>query len=484
MAKKSRQSSTTPAAASSEGGPVPKVTVDEKDDGVRLVVGMMGLGKGKVDVVVVKNHGAPTAKLPSGASVTGPMTIAKYLITLSGQHPDLLGKIDVDKANVEKQIDAAIELGKEIQPKSLPASDEDRERAEGILEKLDGELAGKVFFVANYLTLADVFLYGALYVEVATMSSARRVKFSNVTRYFDLIQNLIAGFGKEIHLQHVLIDLDVDESLLVSEKKKDAAPAAAQGGKKDKGKKEKGGEAAAVDAKAKPEADSGKKKAGAEEGAKKDKKEKKADAAAPKPADAKAATKDAKAAETPAAASAEPAAELPPGEPERLDLRVGKIVSVQRHAQADTLYVEEVDVGEDKPRTVVSGLVKYMKESDLQDKLVVLLCNLKPVKMRGVESQAMVLAATSVDGTTVELLEAPKGSKPGDRCWFDTHIGTDFSQLNAKKKIWEGVQPRLKTDTFKRASYVVDAAGVKTVSLLRNSHGEITVKSIVGGSIK
>ena len=42
----------------------------------------------------------------------------------------------------------------------------------------------------------------------------------------------------------------------------------------------------------------------------------------------------------------------------RLDLRIGKIMAVQKHPDADTLYIEEVDVGEEKRRTIVSGLVK------------------------------------------------------------------------------------------------------------------------------
>ncbi|KAJ3192520.1 hypothetical protein HK101_006377, partial [Irineochytrium annulatum] len=183
-------------------------------------------------------------------------------------------------------------------------------------------------------------------------------------------------------------------------------------------------------------------------------------------------------------AAAPDAAELGPPEPERLDLRVGKILSVQKHPQADALYVEQVDVGEGKPRTVVSGLVKYFKESELQDRMVVLLCNLKPQPLRGVESQAMVLAATSSDGTKTELLDAPKGSAPGDRAWFDTHIGTDFSQLNPKKKVWEGVQPKLTVDGSKRACFAVADQGVRRVNVLRTEKGEVSVKSITGGSIK
>uniref|UniRef100_A0A8C7GWS4 Tyrosine--tRNA ligase n=1 Tax=Oncorhynchus kisutch TaxID=8019 RepID=A0A8C7GWS4_ONCKI len=80
--------------------------------------------------------------------------------------------------------------------------------------------------------------------------------------------------------------------------------------------------------------------------------------------------------------------------PSRLDIRVGKVISVEKHPDADSLYLEKIDVGEAEPRTVVSGLVAYVSQEALQDRLVVLLCNLKPQKMRGVESQAMLLCAS------------------------------------------------------------------------------------------
>ena len=110
-------------------------------------------------------------------------------------------------------------------------------------------------------------------------------------------------------------------------------------------------------------------------------------------------------------------------DPSKLDIRVGKILYVEKHPEAESLYVEKVDLGEGKPRTVVSGLVKYMKPSDLEEKLVLLLCNLKPAKMRGIESQAMVLCATSEDGSTVELLQPPLGTKPGDVARFESFKG-------------------------------------------------------------
>lgn len=50
----------------------------------------------------------------------------------------------------------------------------------------------------------------------------------------------------------------------------------------------------------------------------------------------------------------------------RLDIRVGLITKAQKHPDADSLYVEEIDVGEGQPRTVVSGLVKYIPLEEMQ----------------------------------------------------------------------------------------------------------------------
>lgn len=65
-----------------------------------------------------------------------------------------------------------------------------------------------------------------------------------------------------------------------------------------------------------------------------------------------------------------------------------------QHPDAESLFVETVDLGEPETRTVVSGLVGHFPEEKLQDRLGVFLCNLKPVKMRGVTSCAMLMCAS------------------------------------------------------------------------------------------
>lgn len=133
--------------------------------------------------------------------------------------------------------------------------------------------------------------------------------------------------------------------------------------------------------------------------------------------------------------------------PTKLDIRVGKIVDVSRHPDADALYVEKIDLGENEPRTVVSGLVNFVPIEKMKDRDVVVLCNLKPAKMRGVESKGMVLCASIDEPKQVEPLLAPEGSKPGDRIIVEGYeTGEPDEVLNPKKKIWEKLQPDLKTN--------------------------------------
>jgi len=135
----------------------------------------------------------------------------------------------------------------------------------------------------------------------------------------------------------------------------------------------------------------------------------------------------------------------------RLDLRVGHIRSAKKHPDADSLYIEEVDVGEEKPRTVISGLVKFIPEAEMQDRMAVLCCNLKPSKMRGIMSEAMVMCASTPE--KVEILCPPKNSKPGDPVLVEGFTRNPDAQLNPKKKIFEACAPDLSVNSNREACY-------------------------------
>ncbi len=85
----------------------------------------------------------------------------------------------------------------------------------------------------------------------------------------------------------------------------------------------------------------------------------------------------------------------------KLDLRVGTIVAAERVPKADKLLKLSIDIGEAQPRTVVSGIAMHYAPEQLQGQQVVLVANLEPRKMRGVESQGMVLMAEDATGKLV-----------------------------------------------------------------------------------
>jgi methionyl-tRNA synthetase len=108
-----------------------------------------------------------------------------------------------------------------------------------------------------------------------------------------------------------------------------------------------------------------------------------------------------------------------------MDLRVAQIVKVERHPKADKLYIETLKMSpdSDEERVIVSGLVPYYKEEELLNKRIILAYNLKPAKLRGVESRGMLLAADDEppggEGKRVEVLDAgdaPIGTKVKIEC--------------------------------------------------------------------
>jgi methionyl-tRNA synthetase len=97
----------------------------------------------------------------------------------------------------------------------------------------------------------------------------------------------------------------------------------------------------------------------------------------------------------------------------QMELKVGRVVSVDEHPQADKLIILRVDVGEEEPRTLVAGLKPYYEPEELEGKLIVVVTNLEPARLRGVESQGMLLAAQ--DGEKVKVLTVDEEVAPGSK---------------------------------------------------------------------
>ena len=76
----------------------------------------------------------------------------------------------------------------------------------------------------------------------------------------------------------------------------------------------------------------------------------------------------------------------------KIQLKVGKVIKCEKHPNADKLLVSQIDVGEETPRQIVSGIADVYSPEEFVGKKVIVVTNLKPAKLRGVESQGMVLA--------------------------------------------------------------------------------------------
>ncbi|MFP4112061.1 MAG: methionine--tRNA ligase [Candidatus Woesearchaeota archaeon] len=97
------------------------------------------------------------------------------------------------------------------------------------------------------------------------------------------------------------------------------------------------------------------------------------------------------------------------------NLKVAEILSVEDHPDADKLFVMQINLGAEK-RQLVAGLRAYYSKEELLGKHIVVVSNLKPAKLRGKESQGMLLAADKKD--IVKVLEAPQ-SEPGTQVYFE-----------------------------------------------------------------
>ncbi len=114
-----------------------------------------------------------------------------------------------------------------------------------------------------------------------------------------------------------------------------------------------------------------------------------------------------------------------------LDLRVGKIISVENHPDSEKMFVETIDVGEEKPRQIVSGLRSYYNLDEMKNRKVIVVCNLKPAKLRGVKSEGMVLVSELDDDSNVGLLGSD--AKVGEYLSCAGKVANSSSRVKVEK---------------------------------------------------
>ena len=92
---------------------------------------------------------------------------------------------------------------------------------------------------------------------------------------------------------------------------------------------------------------------------------------------------------------------------------MGTVVACEPHPNADKLLRVMVDLGEPSPRQILAGMAEFFTPESLVGRQVVVVANLAPRKMRGLESQGMILAVRKDNG--LELLSVTAPVKPGSR---------------------------------------------------------------------
>ncbi|KAE8828822.1 hypothetical protein PTNB73_06047 [Pyrenophora teres f. teres] len=408
----------------------------------------------------------------------------------------------------------------------IASPSEDAAKSAERLSSLNTHLSSRTTLLGAKSSIADIAIYHKLAPVVSKWSAEERTGeqgYHHIVRHVDFVQNSPV-FGLKLD-DKVNIDPDnvvfkikpVDAKAEKERKKKEkeaaAASAAASGATPttltgDQGQGEQGGQGG------KSKADKAKGKAeaagsavasavvgnaagasapgGVPEGAPTEKKKKEKKEKQPKPQKAAPVEK--------------------PLSPALIDLRVGHILKAETHPNADSLFVSTIACG-DAPgtdntseyegqvvRTVCSGLNGLIPLSEMQNRKIVAVCNLKPVTMRGVKSCAMVLAASPrvAEGEDshkgpVELVDPPKESKAGDRVYFEGWEGEPEPVLNPKKKVWEMIQPGFTTTDGLEVGFDVgvvpqlsgEGPDKKTgVAKLRTAAGLCSIPTLKGGVVR
>jgi phenylalanyl-tRNA synthetase alpha subunit len=158
-----------------------------------------------------------------------------------------------------------------------------------------------------------------------------------------------------------------------------------------------------------------------------------------------------------------------------LDIRVGVITKAWEHEEADKLFCEEIDIGEEEPRKIASGLRAHYKADDLAGQRVLVLANLKERKLVGFPSHGMVLCASNSEGV-VEFVEPPADAKIGERIMVEGFHGEPATENQViKKKMLEVIFPDVKTDgqgvvTYKGTPFTTSAGACKAQNGMPNAN--------------
>ncbi|WVO15362.1 methionine-tRNA ligase, beta subunit [Cryptococcus depauperatus] len=374
--------------------------------------------------------------------------IHRFIAIAVKTDPLLLGKDEKDKQEIEKLTDKTEALAKD-------------------LPSLNKKLTPLTYLYSNYPSTADISLYAQLHPSLVDAPITQHSTLPALLRYFLHIQSLPSVSAARKELPNAYPTLEIDIFTLPAPEKKAPAPKE----KKDKATsttiastlvESASAAVSSVTSMAAGTLEAAKEVVLGESQGKQEKKKKEPKAVKPSTT----ATKPS---------------------PGMIDLRVGKVLEVKRHPNAELLYIESIDVGEPEPRTICSGLVGHMTEDDIHGTTVIVVCNMKPMSMRGVTSYGMLLCASVKEGKEsgkVQFVLPPEGSQSGERVYFEGEEyenATPIPQLNPKKKIFETIQPHFTTLEDRTAVWIDPET--KSVHRIRTKDGFLKSASFVGASL-
>ena len=148
-------------------------------------------------------------------------------------------------------------------------------------------------------------------------------------------------------------------------------------------------------------------------------------------------------------------------------------MKIEKNPISDKLYNEQVDMGNGEVRGIASGLQKHMSIEDLQDRLVLVLANLKPKKLAEYMSHGMILCPELADPVVIEMFNLPESTEIGDRVGAEGFEMKPLDEISSK--VWERVKKGLSIDEEGNANF--------NGALLRTEKGVVKAPSIKNGVI-
>lgn len=157
------------------------------------------------------------------------------------------------------------------------------------------------------------------------------------------------------------------------------------------------------------------------------------------------------------------------------DVRVGKVLEAVAHSTSERHYIEKVDIGKGEVLEMVMEHQPYFSEEEVVGRLVVVLCNLKQVKIAKTKSQGIILSVANAKGQ-VELLEPSPEAEVGERVYASgEELCEPVTAIQMKKnKVWETLSKEIKTNNkcevmFKDRYVVRSKAGPVHVESLKKT---------------